>query len=245
MAMFKNLFKIKLIKNVLFAVLFLVILSSFSAFALAQQALPPTKDTTTTIVGNADLTLTPGPLPTNPTGSQAVAYWADFFASHLQTGADGVHYTKLPSPITNSANGATIGAGRYVCTGLVIASHKLAGAKVPHQDIVINMQHYWESATGGHLINYTANNHLISLVRSGDVFFQLSSGNVLDGFGRDYGHVSIVYSINIDSNGDGEMVTREANAPKISITVKFQNWIAYSYDWGIGKYNNFLFGLQP
>lgn len=234
------------VRNSLLVFAFFLFIFPFQS-ALAQSASPFFRNQATTIVGSAEpiVSQIPGPLPSNPTGSTAVSYWSDIFASHLQLGADNYHYTKLATPVTNTANGVTARAGRYVCTGLVIASHRLAGAKVPHDSRVLYMQHDWESVTGGHRINYTANNRALSLVRSGDVFFQMSAGNKLDGFADGPNHVSIVYSISIDSNGDGIMVTREANAPRTSIAIRFQDWQMRSYDWAVTGFNVFLFGLQP
>lgn len=230
----------------IFWILIVLVIFAIPPKAFAQ-ALPATKDTTTTLVGNAVApSLTPGALPVNPTGSTAVAYWANIMASQLEPnnkpGNTNGWYTSLNSPITNPVNGETVRPGDYVCTDFVIATHRLAGQKVPHQTLVRNMQENWESATGGNLINYTQNNRLISYVRAGDVFFQRDTTS-LGEFVEGVGHVSIISQINVDSNGDGTMIIKEANVPRVTQrTLRFTGWKMLGYNWS--SFNAFFYGLH-
>lgn len=228
-------------KRLLFVLLVFSIAFSPHASAFAQSASPFFKDRATTIVGSAEPNPSTNPNPSiRPPSQSDVPSWAATFASNLEI-TNGETYTHLRQAITNPATSVTISAGNYVCTGLVRSAFRLAGETAPQNSLASLMQHNWKSINGGELINYTQDNRLLNRVQPGDAFFQMYRGNFIDGF-AEHNHVSIVYSINVDANGDGTIVTREANAPKTSYTVRFQNWQMRSYP--SGYFDVFLFGLR-
>lgn len=161
---------------------------------------------------------------------------ADFITRHLAQDSSGWFNKLRPNPITYSVSSYLIKQrppnppgmvdsadpdGYYFCTDLTIDTFNISGINLS-QDLTWtdNMISYWKSKPGFHFIDYwSAKNSgsqqlekaALLQVKPGDAIWFHSLNSLYCGDFNQYCHTGMVYSVNINSNGDGYIETREAN----------------------------------
>jgi hypothetical protein len=117
-------------------------------------------------------------------------------------------YTAPKSPGTSISN-------KYWCTYLVIDSYNLANhpGLSRAQAAVASMIPFWKSSSGFKFLDYYNGSHqnILSQVQPGySIMFQDNPGQATVG---EFDHAAIVKSINLNSQGDGTLVTYDSNLP--------------------------------
>lgn len=166
-----------------------------------------------------------------PITSGDVLKWAQTIVDHLQQGAGG-GWSIMVADISNNGytvvkhtdavDGAVGPNGNYWCAYLVADAYNLAGIKGLSQDkdgAVVNEIGDWKNLHGYTYLDFTTGNHtdILSQVKPGyAMFMQTNPGayGTLD-------HAAIVKSININSHGDGSLVTINSNIENASTELTY------------------------
>lgn len=169
---------------------------------------------------------------TTSTSSINVLTWVEKINSFLEEGPLG-DFNKMITIITNNAYTATKRTGEFIntsdrglywCTNLVIDAYNLAGKTGLgiNQQAVISMRNFWKTTPGYIHLDYLNGNHqsILSRVSPGYVVFFEQQPGVFTG----NEHVSIVKTINIDSEGKGFLETYDANTNAKTQRYPIVNW---------------------
>ena len=195
----------------------LILLTSFLFLTCvnvpAYADLQTNSNTIDTKVGN--------PLITGVTGGGKagdVLSWASQISNELEAGYDGA-FDRMTASITNGsyttqpAPGTSVG-NIYWCTYLIVDSFNLAGITGLSRGAdaaVVNMISAFQNTPGLKYLDYYNGNRsqVLSQVQPGyAIFYQSSPGSGALG---DLDHTAIIKTISVNSHGDGQIETMDAN----------------------------------
>lgn len=176
---------------------------------------------------------------------------ADVLTQHLATDLNGYYNKIRPNPFSYPGSNflvqedppnppplddSTDLEGYIYCSTLALDVFNISGINVPHNLLdVNNMIDYWKNTKGFNYIDYwTAKNSgsvqqeqaMLSQVKLGDAIWYANTGYCGS---VAFCHTGIVYSVNINSNGDGIIETREANNTVTSIKLPVSSWYILNY----------------
>lgn len=184
----------------------------------------------------------------NPQDKDAVGIlnWMEQINNSLETGLWG-NYNKMLANINNGSYQAVKRAGiekntspngLYWCTNIVIDSYNLAGKSGlgDNQQAVVSMVNFWKNALGYKYLDHLNGNHrdvLLNVLPGYAIFFEDVPGQFTE---RE--HTAIIKTIDIDTNGNGEIETYDSNSGRKINIYPVDNWsvknIPYSYLVGFG-----------